>query len=355
MEIRYVPDAPATWLVYDLGTVVLALPTEFRAVADAIAAMPRTGVTGVVAALEASGIAAAAPFAALEADAAGLHVALRGPATLAAGAETLTGLGVTTPLDRRIAGVAVARLSIPGGEWMLTFDDAAPAPVPTALRSSEEVTEIPDLEISVPPLPAPPTLGLIEVPASISEADDRTVLASELPAVPGLPVVSEPAPAVATPAPAPAPGDDKTVVVEEIQRLRAKRSSGLKPPVGVPLPAPAETPPPPGPALSLELPDGSRERLDAVVILGRAPAVPADGRPGRVVRLTGDGDISRTHARVAVEGDTVVVTDLGSRNGTIVRIPGRAPQKLRGNEPTPVLVGTVIDFGGGVELRVRED
>ena len=189
-----------------------------------------------------------------------------------------------------------------------------------------------------------------------TEADDRTVLASELAGMPGVPVLP------AAPAVPPAPGgpavpaaEDKTVVVEEIAQLRAKRSSGLKPPAGVPLPAPAAAPPAPGPVPSLELPDGSREALDVAVVIGRAPAAPAEGPPSRLVRLTGDGDISRTHARVAVEGGTVVITDLGSRNGTIVRIPGRAPQKLRGGEPTPVLVGTIIDFGGGVELRVRED
>jgi pSer/pThr/pTyr-binding forkhead associated (FHA) protein len=90
------------------------------------------------------------------------------------------------------------------------------------------------------------------------------------------------------------------------------------------------------------------------VLVGRAPSAPAGVPKSRLVRLEGDGDISRNHARVSLEGDTVVVTDLGSRNGTIVRIPGRPAQKLREGEPTPVLVGTVIDFGGGVELSIRE-
>ncbi len=90
------------------------------------------------------------------------------------------------------------------------------------------------------------------------------------------------------------------------------------------------------------------------MLVGRAPSAPAGGPASRLVRLEGDGDISRNHARVAVEGGTVVVTDLGSRNGTIVRIPGRPAQKLREGEPTPVLVDTVIDFGGGIEVSVRE-
>jgi hypothetical protein len=111
---------------------------------------------------------------------------------------------------------------------------------------------------------------------------------------------------------------------------------------------------PPAPNLSLELPDGSRQALDAVVVVGRAPSAPAGGPASRLVRLEGDGDVSRNHARLAVEGGTVVVTDLGSRNGTIVRIPGRPALKLRAGEPTPILVDTVIDFGGGIEVSVRE-
>jgi pSer/pThr/pTyr-binding forkhead associated (FHA) protein len=66
----------------------------------------------------------------------------------------------------------------------------------------------------------------------------------------------------------------------------------------------------------------------------------------------GDPDISRSHLRLTVEGGTVVVTDLQSRNGTTVVQPDRAPVKLRAGEPTPVLAGTVIDLGGGCTMRV---
>jgi hypothetical protein len=393
VETRYVPDAPATWLVYDFGTLVLALPSEFRAAADAIAAQhsegtPSAGITTVLAALDASGIAEGAPFAVLESTAAGLAVALRGPATIAAGAQTLTGLGAEPRLERLVAGVAVARLTVPGGEWTFTLTPApqpVPQPVPAAMVTSaqasvpatespfiappfesSEITAFPDIELSLPPLPAPPSLGL-------SEDDDRTVLASDLAGAKADADASaardkagqSPAtqsPATHSKAPDGTPADDKTVVVDEIAKLRAKRSAGLAPPT-TPTGAPASSPaaaavvaaaPAAARPLSLELPDGSRQPLDAVVLMGRAPSAPAAGPASRLVRLTGDGDISRNHARVAVEGGTVVVTDLGSRNGTIVRIPGRPAQKLREGEPTPVLVDTVIDFGGGIEVSVRE-
>jgi hypothetical protein len=285
VETRLVPDAPGAWLVYDLGTLVFAVPPELRAVADAIAAVPPTGVAGALAALKASG-AGDSSFAVLDASVDGLHVALRGTATLAAGVETLTGLGALPWLERVIPGATVARLTVPGGEWTLTLA-ARPAPMGGEVP---HVTAVPD-EVSLPP-------------------------------------------AIATTA----RDDDRTVVVDEIARLRAGAA---------PLTA--------APKLSLELPDGGREPIDGVVLVGRAPSAPDDAPASRLVRLVGDGDISRNHARVAVEGGTVIVTDLGSRNGTIVRIPGYPAQKLREGEPTPVLVGTTIDFGGGVELNVRED
>ena len=89
--------------------------------------------------------------------------------------------------------------------------------------------------------------------------------------------------------------------------------------------------------------------------LGRAPSVSqvSGGRIPRLITIgAGDPDISRNHVRVAVEGDTVVVTDLHSRNGTHVVAPGKPPVKLRAGEPTPVLAGTVVDLGGGWTLQV---
>lgn len=278
METRLVPDAPGAWLVYDLGSLVFAVPPQLRAAADAIAASTSPSVPGVIAAVRSAGIAGG-DFAILDA-AAGLHVALRGPATVAAGSETLTGLDAEPWLERVIPHVPVVRLTVPGGEWTLTL--AAPQPLagPAPASGVSASTEVP--EVSAPP--PPPRLGF---------------------------------------------GDPEVIVA---------------PAAAIPREA----------VPALEQPDGSRTPLDGAVFVGRAPTAPADAAPSRLVRLEGDGDISRTHARVDVEGGTVLVTDLESRNGTVVRIPGRAPQKLRAGEPTPVLVGTVIDFGGGLELTVRE-
>jgi len=110
------------------------------------------------------------------------------------------------------------------------------------------------------------------------------------------------------------------------------------------------------PNYTLEISTGGREPLVQSVIVGRAPSVSkvSGGQIPRLVTLTGNDDISRNHAQFSVEGDTVVVTDLHSRNGTTVILPGRQPQLLRAGEPTSVLVGTIVDFGGGLTLTVKD-
>ncbi|MGO4594167.1 FHA domain-containing protein [Leifsonia sp. 2TAF2] len=116
---------------------------------------------------------------------------------------------------------------------------------------------------------------------------------------------------------------------------------------------------PPAPApqrFAVLLSDGRREPLSAPVVVGRAPSISAvpSLRGARPVTLTSaEDDISRSHVAVAVEGDSVVVTDLHSRNGTMIVLPGTSPQKLRSGEPTTVVLGTVIDLGSGATLTVE--
>lgn len=104
----------------------------------------------------------------------------------------------------------------------------------------------------------------------------------------------------------------------------------------------------------LELSTGGRAELDGPVIVGRSPSGAATG--GQVPQLIAipGKDISRNHVRFTVEGDSVVVTDLNSRNGTVVIAPGHAPQQLRRGEPTVVLPLTVVDLGGGITVQVKE-
>jgi predicted component of type VI protein secretion system len=77
-----------------------------------------------------------------------------------------------------------------------------------------------------------------------------------------------------------------------------------------------------------------------VVDVGREPSLP--------LHLDEDAQVSRRHARIAVQGGAVVVEDLGSTNGTYVNEqPISAPRPL--NPGDKVRVGLTV-----LELRTRQ-
>ncbi|MBH0053686.1 MULTISPECIES: FHA domain-containing protein [unclassified Salinibacterium] len=140
--------------------------------------------------------------------------------------------------------------------------------------------------------------------------------------------------------------DGLTIMTADLASLRASQ----------PKPSTVSDSPPNQPTLYLDLSTGAREVLSQPILVGRAPTVAkvSSGALPRLVTIPGDKDISRNHVQIVVEGGTVVVTDLHSRNGTHVTLPGRASQRLRAGEPTAVIIGTVIDLGGDVTLTVSE-
>jgi FHA domain len=96
--------------------------------------------------------------------------------------------------------------------------------------------------------------------------------------------------------------------------------------------------------------------LDRGVIMGRNPSADFDaddsGERPQVVKLpTEDGDISRTHLRVILDGWRVLVTDLNSTNGTLIALPGREPERIRPGEPMPIVPGTVVILADGIDFR----
>jgi FHA domain len=96
--------------------------------------------------------------------------------------------------------------------------------------------------------------------------------------------------------------------------------------------------------------------LDRNVVMGRSPRADFGGADGEdrphVVRLpSDDGDISRTHLQVTLDGWHVLVTDLHSTNGTLVALPGRDPESLRPGEPLLIVPGTVVTLAEGISFR----
>ena len=225
---------------------------------------------------------------------------------------------------------------------------APPAAAPAA--AAPTVMPVPPAAASAPILPSPILVPAPSSPPSPTPAEQTMVPSEET-------VAGVPTPARAIP-PMPAssgvdPGGDHdglTVAGVDLQRLRQQRAASRGSASDKGAPAASAHPP-----VSIRMPDGTVEPIGHEVVLGRAPSVSkvSGVRIPRLITIgAGDPDISRSHVRLAVEGDTVVITDLHSRNGTHVAQPGKAPVKLRAGEPTPVLTGTVVDLGGGWTLQV---
>lgn len=218
--------------------------------------------------------------------------------------------------------------------------------------SEETVMELPDAPAV---LPAPVTPAAASVPGAAvvsgSDADSydylfgETVFHNVQDAVVHAPGDDDAPPSATAEHPADTGDHDGNTVlataVSHSGRMRRKRGEA----------------PPAAPVIAVVLPNGAREVLDEALVVGRSPSVagvPGGQLPRLVTLAGGDQDISRSHVRIALEGGTAVVTDLHSRNGTSIVLPSGETQKLRAGDPTPVIAGTVIDLGGGVELRLEE-
>jgi hypothetical protein len=102
----------------------------------------------------------------------------------------------------------------------------------------------------------------------------------------------------------------------------------------------------------IRLSTGDTVALDRGVLLGRAPSEPAEGgeRPHLVKLASPENDISRNHAEIVLDGWHVFVRDLGSTNGTVVTLPGRAPTRLRVDDLQLLENGSVVTLADEVSL-----
>jgi len=327
--------AQGDWSVVAVGEVVLAVPGRDRA--DDLAAR-LAGPDGFRAALErlaSGGISAAPDFALIDASDGIVRLVLRGAAEVVAGVERVSGAGVTTWTERVLEHAGELRLTVPGSSWTLVVGGAAPVaapqdPPPVREDAAPHATLAPPQDHAAAP-PAEPAADPEPYAFLFGETVYRTVGGID----------------VRIPNPDPArPGDHdgRTVFVDELPA----REQGELPSA----PVARES------VLALELPGGVVEPLTAPLLVGRSPSDPgrdaSGGAPRLVTIAADDKDISRTHARIEVAGGAVVVTDLDSKNGTSVTMPGSAPRRLRAGEPSVVLPDTLIDLGGGVTMTVRE-
>jgi len=374
------------------------------------------GAAGVLETLTAQGLFATPPFAFVEAGEGDVAIIVRGDAVVRSGTEQVSGSGATTWIERRMPGGSVGVTLTGSGGVELPIEAgvvrasafaagagallapaaapaaaAAPAPAPAAAPAAQPAP-------AAPPAPAEPERAseatVTSIPEFTVQMPSRHRPAQGA-AAPETPAQEPPAPqpqavAPAASAPAEASGDGYDYLFGDTM-YRSVEDAAVRPPDGEDAAEPdAAAPPaeaegdhdghtvltssitrtgrqrrpkgerpaaPAAPSVVVVLPNGTREPLDEPLVLGRSPSVagvPAGQLPRLVTVSGGDQDISRSHLRIALEGGTAVVTDLHSRNGTTIVMPSGESQKLRAGEPTPVIVGTVIDLGGGVELKLEE-
>lgn len=137
---------------------------------------------------------------------------------------------------------------------------------------------------------------------------------------------------------------EDTVIIRRADRreLLAGDESG-------PVPAPDAAP------YGFRLPNGNELRLDVAHYLGRRPRSPriTDGPPPRLITVASvTSAVSGTHLEIRQEGDTVVVTDLHSTNGTFVHTPRGKRLRLGSGQSLAVVPGTTVDIGDGNIIEV---
>lgn len=95
--------------------------------------------------------------------------------------------------------------------------------------------------------------------------------------------------------------------------------------------------------------------LDVPAYIGRRPSSPriTGGRLPRLVMVPSPSrEVSATHLEIRQEGAIVVVTDLGSTNGTLVTHPLGSPTKLRQGESVVAVGGSIVDIGDGIRVII---
>ena len=399
MNFSIRPAASGGWLAFTSGSLLLVVPDGATDVAASWSAVGSTsGFQAVLDLLTGKGLAATPSFVLVDWQPDGAaRVLLRGEATLevtdAAGEQSLTATGVSTWVERSLPGVTALAFAVPGaspasstllplvaGVALVAAIASDGAAVPVVAAPSAAAPAASEPELQPEPTPAPEPVVEVDIGETVREAfesvarpeePERAAPAAEQSATQadgydylfgdtmyrGVldAAVREPDAEDEAEASGPADAavvddtlhDGETVMVDSIKKLRGKRR-----------PAQGEAPAAEAaPRLVLVMPGGAREALNQPILIGRSPTVgKVSGPIPRPLTLgPGDQDISRNHAQFTLEGGTVVVTDLHSRNGTSIVLPGKSPQKLRAGEPTSVIVGTVVDFGSGLEIRVEEE
>lgn len=259
--------------------------------------------------------------------------------------------------DRTVAAVSVD--AAPGIPVVVPAPVPAPvpltmqdAPVPVSDVSAADAPEAdePNLDDTILPEPEPepePDLTdtiLPEDVASTDEIDEFDLLFGQTihrPAADAPEAVADPALA----------GDHDGATISSAEARALRRDAPVSPE------APTIALPVVGGTGRIRVSTGQVVTLDRTVIIGRRPrSTRASGAnlPHLIAVESPQQDISRSHLEVRPEGDTVVVIDLHTTNGSTLLRSGADPVRLHPGEQTIVLSGDVVDLGDGVTVAFED-
>ena len=150
---------------------------------------------------------------------------------------------------------------------------------------------------------------------------------------------------------------DDTVIIEESTIIRGT-PAGTNELVSdlddVRLVARISSVPNPETCARLREPGGQEFTLHRPIVLGRAPRTPL-GPHDRVLLLTWPGEdreVSASHVMLEQTGAGVVITDLGSANGTRVRASGQTARRLGPRETFTTTGEATVEFGHSGRIMV---
>lgn len=104
---------------------------------------------------------------------------------------------------------------------------------------------------------------------------------------------------------------------------------------------------------TMHISSGEVVELDHSLIIGRQPSVSRvmGGAMPRLVQVqSSNGDISRSHVEVRLDGWDVLLVDLKATNGTVLVREGQPPRRLSQGEESILLNGDIAELGDGVSL-----
>lgn len=249
--------------------------------------------------------------------------------------------------------------------WAIEF--ASPMSRPTDVTPAARRAEtgpVPSTGRRAAPAPAPmPTPAAAPVPTPEPAGAPRAAVAgwpgdaAPRPSRPPLPE-RQPQSYVAYPAQVPAPAPEaalaaanpyETNVLGDLGRRAANlRRHRAEPPATAPTPETLH-------ATAFRIGERPPERVDAPVYVGRQPRSPRVTGPmlPRLVRVDSPSrEVSATHIELRPTGDGLLLTDMESTNGTVVRQPGKGVRRLESGESLPVVPGTLIDIGDGNVIEI---